>query len=657
MYEVDISRKRKINENWFRVIFCLLLVSTLVLIYSQVKSFEFVNFDDPIYVTGNMFIRHGFTLDGIACAFNGIYASMWHPLTWISHMMDIQLFGMDPGMHHLTSVVLHILNSILLFFLFERMTGTLWRSAAVAALFALHPIHVESVAWISERKDVLSTFFLILTMLSYYRYTRTRTIGSYLLVVVTYSLGIMAKPMLVTLPFLLLLLDFWPLRRQELFPYADSLQAAKDVIPLINLKGAFKLVLEKAPLMIMAFVVSGVTYYAQLNGGVVNSLDRVPAATRLQNIITAYATYLGKMIWPMHLAVYYPYRWHFSIVAITAYILFLSIVTIAALISARRSPYFTIGWFWYMGVLVPVVGIVQVGSQAMADRYSYISLVGIFVIIVWGLTDLIGRTRLARAALLAALIVVLVSFAGLSWIQVGTWKDSETLFSHAIAVTKDNHMAHNNLGVALYERGDVEGAMEEYRESLRIMPSYVNANCNLGLALAGRKLYAEAFNYYQKCIHIKPEYSEAHYNMGVALSDMGRKNDAIVQYREVLKNYPKHENAHNNLGTLLAEKGDLEGAIYHYRKAIETNPYNVRSRLNLADVWMRLNRKDDAAFQIYKALAAEPRNPYLYTRIGDIYSQKKDMVRAIDAYQKALTIAPEFSKARQGLVRIHRSKS
>ena len=631
------------------VILVFIAVSVLA-VYWQVTGFNFVNFDDPVYITTNKDIRHGLTLDGLKFASTCIYASNWHPLTWISHMLDVEMFGLNPGMHHLTNVLLHILNSILLFLVFERMTGALWRSAAVAALFALHPIHVESVAWISERKDVLSTFFWMLTMLAYHWYVMNKTISRYLLVALLFGLGLMAKPMLVTLPFVLLLLDFWPLKRNELafrLTSTDS-QPEQNMWPNINLHGALQLILEKTPLIVMAIIASSETFYAQSVGGAVNSLGQVHMAMRVQNAITSYVAYLWKMIWPMHLAVFYPYPWHFNNAVVALCLIFLTIVTFIVLIAGKRMPYLATGWLWYLGTLVPVLGIIKVGSQAMADRYAYIPLIGIFVMVVWGLRDIFYRWSYGKAALGSLALIILALLTWATSIQVATWKNSEILFSHALAVTGDNYLAHDNLGVALFDRGDVDGAIKHYRESIRLRRNYVNAQCNLGVALAKKKQYAEAFTHYRECLRIKPGYSEAYYNMGVALTDLGRKDEAVKQYTEVLKNYPRHENAHRNLGLLLAEKGNFDEAIAHYYKALYANPDNVGTRINLADSLLKQGSIEEAMIQVEEALKIDPRNLNLCMKLAEIQLKRNNDLGAISAYQNALRIYPKTLKALYG---------
>ena len=626
MKDDKICKITKHEEIGLNILICLLLAGSIVAVYWQTGNFDFVNFDDPIYVKDNPLVKHGLTPDGIKWAFTMVYASNWHPLSWISHMVDVDLFGMRPGMHHLTNVLFHMMDSILLFIVMNRMTGARWRSALAAAIFALHPIHVESVAWISERKDVLSTFFWMLTMLCYHWYVRGPRISKYLSVVVIFTLGLMAKPMLVTLPFVLLLLDLWPLKRNELIlpPVASSSNARQAWWPIKYQQGVPWLILEKVPLMIIALSVCEETFFAQSIGGAVSSLERLHFASRIQNTITSYVTYLWKMIWPFNLAVFYPYPKHFNIAVVALCFLFLICVTVIVIISLRKFPYLVTGWFWYLGTLIPVIGIVQVGSQSMADRYTYIPSVGIFIIVSWGLADIFRRWIYGGRIVSSILSVGVLGLLSCStYIQISTWKNSETLFSHALAVTSDNYLAYNNLGVALYNRGDVDGAIQHYQESLKIKSNYINAHCNLGIALAKEKKYTEAFFHYRECLLIEPGYAEAYYNMGVAFSDMGRKDEAIKQYLEALKNNSNHEDAHNNLGLLLAEKGNLDEAIQHYLKALRVNPDNTRTRINLTDALLKKGRVDEALSQVDEAIKSSPRNPNLFAKRAEVYRAKQ----------------------------------
>lgn len=643
------------KSQFVKVLICLLLTAAIFIVYWQVSTFDFVSFDDPIYVTDNLPVKHGLTLKGIKWAFTTVYASNWHPLTWISHMADVELFGIKPGMHHITNVVLHILNSILLFILMEKMTGAFWRSALVAALFALHPIHVESVAWISERKDVLSTFFWMITMLGYHWYVQRPSISRYLLVGCSYALGLMAKPMLVTLPFVLLLLDFWPLKRTELnldVPQDDPQKKQQWQLTL-NPSFVLRLVLEKGPLILMALAASGATFYAQTSGGAVSSLERLHFAVRIQNAIVSYVSYLLKMFWPLNLSAFYPYPEQFSLFSVTVCLLLLIILIIIVIVAARRAPYLAVGFLWYLGTLVPVIGIVQVGSQSMADRYTYIPIIGIFVMIIWSLSDLLKKLNCNNMIYGISTVVILGFLSGLSWIQVATWRSSESVFTHALAVTKDNYIAHNSLGVALFEKGDTEGAIKHYKESIGIRANYLNAHCNLGVAFAKRKQYDEALTQYRECLRIKPGYPDAYYNMGLVFSDLGKDDEAIRQYQEVLKNYPRHENAHNNLGFIIAQKGNLDAAIYHYKQALEINPENLRTRTNLIDTLLKKGTLDDALFQVKEVLKTDPLKPHLYLRLAEIYIAKHEPDNAAAAYREAFSVDPSFTQALYGLVVLH----
>jgi tetratricopeptide (TPR) repeat protein len=369
---------------------------------------------------------------------------------------------------------------------------------------------------------------------------------------------------------------------------------------------------------------------------------------RVQNAVTSYVAYLWKMIWPMHLAVFYPYPWHFNIAVVASCLIFLTVVTFTVIIVGKRMPYLATGWLWYLGTLVPVIGIIKVGSQATADRYTYIPLIGIFVMVVWGLRDIFYRWSYGKAALGSLALIILALLTWATSIQVSTWKNSEILFSHALAVTGDNYLAHDNLGVALFDRGDVDGAIKHYRESIRLRRNYVNAQCNLGVALAKKKQYAEAFAHYRECLKIKPGYSEAYYNMGVALADLGRKDEAVKQYTEVLKNYPRHENAHRNLGLLLAEKGNFDEAIAHYYKALDANPDNVGTRINLADSLLKRGSIEDALIQVKEALKIDPRNLNLCMKLAEIQLKRNNDLGAISAYRNALRIYPKTVKALYG---------
>lgn len=538
----------------------ILLAAATVAVYFQVSAFDFIDLDDPTYVTSNGFVKQGMTIQGVRWAFSSFHGANWHPLTWISHMIDVQFFGMNPGMHHLTSVFFHVLNTLLLFLILERMTGAIWKSAAVAALFALHPLHVESVAWVSERKDVLSTFFWMLTMAAYLWYVERRTVVKYLAVAFSLILGLLSKPMLVTLPFVLLLLDFWPLRRWNPYPSGEtrSGNAPNTPIPLNVPMNPILLLAEKMPLILLSAASSSVTILAQYAGGAVKDLESLQLATRIANAIVSYARYLWMTVFPHDLAAYYPYQNDLGMIPVTLSAAFLLFMTLAALRSAEKLPYLAVGWLWYLGTLFPVVGIVQVGSQAMADRYTYVPLIGIFMAISWGLSDLFCRMHVRKTVLTAATVGVLAACAWSSWVQAGLWKNSETLFRHALSVTSDNYLVHYDLGYTLYRRGDVEGAIMHYQEALKI----------------------------------KPDLPQVHNNLGSILLIRGDIDGAISHYREALRIAPHQPRVYNNLGVAFMRRGQILIAIGYFKQAIQEDPGYDDALVNLKNAREKLGKED-----------------------------------------------------------------
>nr|MBC8360831.1 tetratricopeptide repeat protein [Candidatus Desulfatibia profunda] len=479
--------KHRIVNIRYDFLVCLFLVIAILAVYWQVRNYSFVNYDDSQYVTQNHNVQAGLTLESITWSFTAVQASNWHPLTWISHMLDCQLYGMNPGRHHLTNVLLHILNSLLLFLVFMRMTGKLWQSGFVAALFALHPLHVESVAWISERKDVLSTFFWMLSLWGYLRYVERPGVCRYLLLLFLFILGLMTKPMLVTLPFVLLLLDYWPLNRFQSGSSGDgnhSIQRPFD----------FGLVWEKIPLFLLSAVSSVTTYIVQKSGGAVNSLAAIPFHDRIANAIVSYVSYIGKMIWPNNLAVFYPYQKSILLWKVAGAGLLLVVVPVVIFRMVRTKPYFAVGWLWYIGTLVPVIGLVQVGAQGMADRYTYVPLIGIFVIIAWGVPDFMPKWRYRRIGFTVTIAAILAIMMITTRLQIRYWSNSVTLFEHALEVTVDNCIVHAKLGEALAGQGKIDAAVRHYHEALRIKPDFVAALLNLGVALKEKGELNEAIN-------------------------------------------------------------------------------------------------------------------------------------------------------------------
>lgn len=530
-----------------KLIICLFLVVLTLAGYWQVTSHDFVTFDDNIYVTENYNAQAGLTREGLIWAFTTFCGANWHPLTWVSHMLDCQLFWLRPGMHHLTSLLFHVANGLLLFLLFLRMTGSLWRSAFVAALFAIHPLHVESVAWVAERKDVLSTLFWMLTMWAYVRYAERPGAMRYLLVVLFFALGLMAKPMVVTLPFVLLLMDYWPLGRLQIRRWKDKADPGppKSTVP--------RILLEKVPLLALSGILSVTTFIAQ--GEAVAPLEGLPLGVRIANALVSCVTYIGRMFWPHDLAVLYPHPgtvalWQASLSGLL--LLSLSLLFIRAM---QRHPYFIIGWLWYLGTLVPVIGLVQVGRQAMADRYTYIPLIGLFIILAWGAAELTQKLRHRRIVLAAlagfALTLCMIS----TWFQVRHWKDSFSLFSHAVDVTVDNYVAHHSLGIAWEEKKRYDRAIHHYSEALRIKPDFAKAHNTLGGVLLLQGDLESAIRHYSKALQIEPDNAKTHYNLGVVSERQGDLKSAIRHYSDALRISPDFAEAAYSLKVLLMRRG------------------------------------------------------------------------------------------------------
>lgn len=574
----------------------LILITAVLLVYWQVGDHEFINYDDNAYITDNAQVQKGLTSKGIIWAFTTSHTGNWHPLTWISHMLDCELYGLNPEGHHLTNVLFHMANAILLFVVLRWMTGAIWRSGLVAALFALHPLHVESVAWVAERKDVLSTFFWMLTMLAYVHYVNRPGGKRYLLVLVTFALGLMAKPMLVTLPFVLLLLDYWPLNRFKPRAVTGSVEnqplgfwsSGDDKLPIL------KAVMEKTPLFLMSLFSCVVTVMAQQGAGAISTLEIVPFKLRIANGLVSVVAYMGKMIWPQDLAVFYPHPvsdlqiWKPVVAG-----LFLLILSTVALLVAQRCRYVLVGWLWYLGTLVPVLGLVQVGEQAMADRYTYVPLIGLFIVVVWGFADLVKGWRSRRWVVsVSAAVMVLALMAG-SWLQVAHWKNSIKLFKHALDVTTNNYVAHYTLGNALALQGNLTGSVSHYNKALQIHPNFAEAHNNLGNALALQENLTGAISHYNKALQINPDHAEAHRNLAVGLDRQGRHQEAIQHYAEVLRISPHDAQSHNNLGVALAEQGRLKEAVAHFTEALRIDPHFKEAQRNL-DLSLGLMHKSSA---------------------------------------------------------------
>jgi len=507
-------------------------------VFGQTLRYDFVNYDDPRYVYQNTRITSGISFDNVVWAFSHIHSENWHPVTTITHMLDCQLYGLRAGWHHFTNVLLHAVAVVLLFIALQRMTGTLWRSAFVAAVFAVHPLHVESVAWIAERKDVLSAVFFMLTLLAYVHYTRGPSIGRYLTVVLFVALGLMSKPMLVTLPFVLLLLDFWPLARID----GQRSNTGHQVL---------QLVLEKIPVLALCAVSSIVTFLAQR--GAIGGTEQLPISARINNALVTYIDYIRQMFWPARLAVFYPHPENrLPLFEISLAVIVLIGITAAAFGFRKKAPYLMTGWLWYLGMLVPVIGLVQVGWQGHADRYTYLPQIGLYIAVTWAIIDLTRSWRFQHVALGAAALVVVGALTWRAWLQTSYWRDSERLFTHVLAVTGNNDVALNNLGIIFLERGQLDDAISKLRAAIDLRPENGPAHDNLAKALLKKGQVAEAMVHYRKFLEIEPENVEARNTLGTALIQQGHVKEAIDQWQDALALQPDNGNAASNLAWVFA---------------------------------------------------------------------------------------------------------
>lgn len=591
----------RIKPNSVDFLICLFLGVLVLIVFWQVKNHSFITYDDDEYVTQNTYVQKGLTSNAVRWAFSFNDVSYWHPLTWLSHMLDVQLYGMDAGRHHLTSVLFHLASCILLFLVFKRMTGAVWRSAFVAMLFAVHPINVESVVWVAERKSVLSTFFWMLTMYSYIRYVEKPGTLRYLWILLFFILGLMAKPMLVTLPFVLLLLDFWPLGRMTVNMYGTSGRQTPGGGASFAFQTRFprQLIFEKLPLIALAAISVFWSSLSVQRLGIVLSAESKPIGLRMANAVVSYVKYLGKVFWPLDLTFIYPYPRALPTLQIIGSVFILICLTIGVLIKSRKAPFLGMGWFWYIGTLIPVIGLVQAGFwPAMADRFAYIPAIGLFVIVAWGISRLSKNWYYKKTLLSVAVILTLILQMAATWIQVGFWRNSTVLFEHALEVTEDNYLVHNNLGNIYFRQGQIDKAVNHYAESLRINPSF----------------------------------ALAHNNLGAALLRAGNIDKAVLHFQMATRLNPDDHNARNNLNKTLAYKyyragndylanGELDKAREQYQKAISIQPRFILALGRLAEVYA-LNENYDLALALFsEVVAIEPNKPDAYYRIACMYSK------------------------------------
>jgi Tfp pilus assembly protein PilF len=641
-------------ESRLTVLVCLLLAAATSIVYWQVSGFEFTNYDDDWMILNNPFVLGGLTVHGLSWALTTCWYEYWHPLTWLSHMLDCELFGLSPGWHHLVSLGFHVSNTLLLFAVLQCMTGALWRSAMVAALFALHPLHVESVAWIAERKDVLSAFFFLLTLWAYCLYAecgnknpapRSPDHGSritdhashrssprfwYWTAVVMFACGLMCKPMLVTLPFVLLLLDYWPLGRMENGECRMQNQASRFTFH-VSRPTSLALLVEKLPFFALAIASCAITYLGVKAAGNIISAEKVPWGLRLANVPVSYVRYIGKMIWPRDLIPFYPMPSHWAAWQVGGAVLVLVLISLFVALRARSAPYLIVGWLLFLGILFPTIGIVQAGFQSIADRYNYIPSIGIFIAVVWAVAEwnsgagvspvqtsvlpaasgpragrALGR-RAARPTLLAGVAAVVLLLCGyLTWVQTGYWRNSLALWTHCLAVCPDNLIAHYNLGYVLQHSNRTSEAMEQYRAVLRLKPDHLDANLNLGIALIGSRRVQEATNHLGAALRVKPDYAQAQGAMGLALLELGDYTGAVTHCGEAIRLDPDAFGPYVDMGQALSAQGESDDALRFYAEGLRLSPALAQTHYYLGLEWMKRGMFDQAAASFGEAVRLAP---------------------------------------------------
>ena len=661
---------------------CLGLTLLVMLMYAQVGWHEFVSYDDPKYVYENPHVTTGLTASNARWAFEIHGLSMWIPLTWLSHQALWEVFGDRAAGHHLVNVLLHAANVLLLFGVLKRMTTTLWSSALVAALFAIHPLHVESVAWVTERKDVLCGLFWMLTLWAYWCFTSQGGLWRYLLVVFSYTLAVMAKPLAVTLPCVLVLLDYWPLGRLKLGQMTPIIGNEKDWISSVQHRPSSRVglvLLEKTPLLGIAALASYLTILCQLETGAISSLETLPLPTRLANTTISYAAYLRKFLWPDDLAFFYPYPKLLASWQLLTAVALLFFITMAVTWQGRRRPYLLVGWLWYVGVMVPMSGLVQGGSHSMADRFAYLPLVGVYAASAFGLNELVRKLPKIKWPLIYSISVALLILLPVSWLQIGTWRNSLVLYDQALRVTTENYIAHSNLGSALEALGRSEKALAHFQEALQIKPEFAEARNGMGSALQSLGRPEEALAHHQEALQIKPDFAEARNNIGSALQAMGRPEEAIAHFQEALQMKPEFAEARNGLGNALQALGRLEEALAHYQEALQIKPNLAEAHNNMGSALQNLGRPEEAlahyqeALQIktdfagvhfnwgialeglgrpeealahyQEALRIKPDDAETYFKCGAIYEQLGKHELAVKNFDKAIELKPDYAMA------------
>jgi protein O-mannosyl-transferase len=637
----------------------VLLVLGTTILYWPATHYDFVNYDDDYNLTENVLVLKGLTWEGVKSFFlDPVVLPGWTPLTMLSHMAAVQVFGLNPWGHHLANVVLHGLDAALVFVLLQQMTGSKWRSLWVAVLFAVHPLRVEVAAWVTERRELLSSFFGLISLIAYVRFAQwsvinrpssksaaadraPRVTGLGLLWFwvswCCFGLGCMSKPMVVTWPFVMLVLDYWPLRRLDI----STLQALCSTL--------FRLVWEKAAFFVAVGCMGLGTFVVLRVHGALEVGSRLPVVARVGNAMISYCRYLGKLFWPTDLAVIYPHPLHSPLWQVLLAGALLLGISAVFLMWWQRHPYLLMGWLWYCGTLVPVSQVVTVGAQAMSDRWSYIPSIGVLIAVIWGLDELARARRNVVLAMSVAGVAAMVLCLALTRQQLGYWKDSETLFRHTVAVTKDNYYAYNNLGSALSKKGQSEEAARQYQEAVRIKPDYPQGLINLGLALGQKGQSAEAITQLREGLRLDPSFHDGHYLLGLALVQNGQLDEAIRQFYEALHVYPDHFGAHYDLGLALGRKGQMQKSIYHLRETLRLNPDHVGAHINLGVALSQQGRTDEAIRHYREALRLKPDAVAVHYNLGAALAKRGEMDEAIRQYQEALRLEPDLAEAHNNL--------
>jgi len=607
------------SHRYHLLLISICLVTAIIAVYWLVYNYDFVKYDDDIYVTNNTNIQSGLNWKSIRWAFTTGYAGNWHPVTWLSHAIDYQLFKNWTGGYHLVNILLHILNTLVLFYLLTRMTSAVWPSAFVAAAFALHPLHVESVAWVAERKDLLSTFFWLLTMWAYIRYVESPKLKWYLVTIALFVLGLMSKPMLVTVPFVLLLLDFWPLQR----------------------KFSHRLLIEKMPFFICSFTSCVVTFLVQQNSNAVVAFHTFGFKVRIGNAVVSYIAYITKMIWPCRLAVLYPHPGgELSAIKVIVCGLLLALISIYFICLARRYRFLTVGWFWYLGTLVPVIGLVQVGAQAIADRYTYMTLTGLFIIIAWSAKEFVPKWRYRNIILVSLAVAVLVAWALTASRQLRYWRNSITLFEHTLQITKNNRIILYCYAISLANLDRFDQAIECFNKSLKIKPNFAEAHNGLGLALERTGKVSAAIEHLKLAIQYKPDFVPAYNNLAITLYKQRRTEEAIGYLKQALKLKPDYIKSLLSLGVIYNASQKFDEAIESLNKVLEIAPANLDAHNHLCTVLTAMGKTDEAIKEALFVLTARPNDVNMYRKLGILLERKGETAEAIKSYRTALKIDP-----------------